>query len=161
MSYHLFQYSLPGGDDLTELNRFLSSHRVVSVQQHWAPTPSGALLAFVVRTTPGDDKTKPSPNRKIDYKTELTPEQFVVFSRLRDERKAMAEREGVPVYTIFTNEQLAEMVRRPIQTLSDLGRITGIGPARLEKHGTRLLELLKPDPTSPPNSASDLNQAKP
>ena len=37
----------------------------------------------------------------------LKPEEFEVFSRLREWRKAAAEKEGVPVYTVLTNEQLA------------------------------------------------------
>ena len=158
MSYHLFQFPLPGSQDLAELNRFLGSHRVVSVQQYLVATPSGGLLTFVVQTTPGEEKAKASPSRKIDYKNELTPEAFAVFSRLRDERKRLAEAEGVPVYTLFTNEQLAEMVRRPIHSLADLGQIPGIGPARIQKHGASLLSILNGDPskTAPPVSPNSL-----
>jgi superfamily II DNA helicase RecQ len=49
---------------------------------------------------------------KVDYKEVLKPEEFEVFSRLRDWRKAVAEKEGVPVYVVLSNEQLADMVRR-------------------------------------------------
>ena len=53
-----------------------------------------------------------------------------------------AETEAVPIYTIFSNAQLAEMVKRRVQTAADLGRIEGIGKARLEKYGARLLAIL-------------------
>ena len=43
-----------------------------------------------------------------DYKQVLKPEEFEVFSRLREWRKGVAEKEGVPVYVVFSNEQLAE-----------------------------------------------------
>ena len=141
MPYHLFQYPLPGSGDLAGLNTFLASHRVVAVRQHLVHTPDGGSLVFVVETVAALAPVD-AARRKIDYKTELTPEQFALYSRLRDERKRIAAAEGVPVYTIFSNEQLAEMVRRPIRTLEDLAGIEGIGRARLEKHGARLLECL-------------------
>lgn len=141
MSFQVFQFPLPGPGDLGDLNRFLAAHRVVAVKQHLVATPEGGLLVFVVETVAGAPASE-IPRRKIDYKAELTPDQFAVFSRLRDARKTIAAVEGVPVYTVFSNEQLAEMVRRPVSTLADLEAIEGIGKARLEKHGARLLELL-------------------
>jgi hypothetical protein len=38
----------------------------------------------------------------VDYKEVLKPEEFEVFSRLREWRKGVAEKEGVPVYTVLT-----------------------------------------------------------
>jgi superfamily II DNA helicase RecQ len=49
---------------------------------------------------------------RIDYREILPSEDFLVFVKLRDLRKQMAQAEAAPVYTIFTNDQLAEMVRR-------------------------------------------------
>ena len=72
---------------------------------------------------------------KVDYKEVLKPEDFEVFSRLRDWRKAEAEQEGVPVYGVFTNEQLAEMVRQRAGTKAALKGIAGVGEARVEKYG--------------------------
>ena len=39
-----------------------------------------------------------------------------MFAKLRALRKTLADREGVPAYALFTNEQLADMVRRRITT---------------------------------------------
>lgn len=50
------------------------------------------------------------------------PEEFQTFSRLRDWRKAVAEKEGVPVYLVLTNEQLAQMV----QKITKVARKTGL-----------------------------------
>lgn len=49
-----------------------------------------------------DFKEKP----KIDYRDILKPEDFTIYSKLREIRKEIAEKNGVPVYTVFTNEQL-------------------------------------------------------
>jgi hypothetical protein len=37
----------------------------------------------------------------VDYKEVLKPEEFEVFSRLRDWRRSVAEKEGVPVYAVL------------------------------------------------------------
>ena len=57
-------------------------------------------------------------------------------------RKEIAQAEGVPVYTIFTNEQLAQMVQSRATTKAALEKIAGVGDARIEKYGARMLEVL-------------------
>ncbi|OQX16461.1 MAG: hypothetical protein BWK76_11595 [Desulfobulbaceae bacterium A2] len=47
-----------------------------------------------------------------------------MFARLREWRKARAEAEAVPVYTIFTNDQLAEIVRLRCSTQAAWGKST-------------------------------------
>ena len=49
---------------------------------------------------------------KVDYREVLSPEQFAAFVKLRALRQAIAKDEAVPVYVIFTNEQLAAMVQK-------------------------------------------------
>jgi ribonuclease D len=56
----------------------------------------------------------------VDYKEVLKPEEFEVFSRLRDWRKNVAEKEGVPVYAVLTNEQLAQMVQKQVKSKAGL-----------------------------------------
>jgi superfamily II DNA helicase RecQ len=72
----------------------------------------------------------------------LKPEEFEVFSRLRDWRKAVAEKEGVPVYVVLTNEQLAQIVQKKTNTKAGLKEIEGVGDARVEKYGDAILKLL-------------------
>ncbi len=61
---------------------------------------------------------------------------------MRDLRKEIAQGEAVPVYTIFSNEQLAQMVTDGVKTKAALEKIGGIGDARVAKYGTRFLELM-------------------
>jgi superfamily II DNA helicase RecQ len=79
---------------------------------------------------------------KVDYRDVLSPEDFAVFAKLRELRKAIAQGEAVPVYTIFTNEQLAQMVQGRATTKAALEKIAGVGDARIEKYSGRVLELL-------------------
>lgn len=65
-----------------------------------------------------------------------------MFARLRDVRKDIAQVEAVPVYTIFTNEQLAQMVQTRATTKAALEKIAGVGDARIEKYADRFLGIL-------------------
>ena len=160
MAFHLFQFPLPGAADLGELNRCLAAHRVVAVNQHVVPAVGGgATLVFVVQTVDGAVKAAANQTSKIDYKQELSAEDFAVFNRLREERKKLAEAEGVPAYAVLTNEQLAELARQRPRTLAELAALPGLGCARLEKHGAQLLALLHPaapaaEPSHLPASSS-------
>jgi len=109
--------------------------------------------------TGGPDYGSPGRgSRKVDYKEVLTPEQFTVFARLRDMRKEVAERDAVPVFAVFTNEQLAEMVKRRCSSLAQIREIDGIGETRATKYGEAFLAPLKeagpqeaiPEPESSP-----------
>lgn len=51
---------------------------------------------------------------KVDYMKILSQEEFSVFSKLRELRKAVAAKDGVPLFVVFTDEQLA-LIERPFQ----------------------------------------------
>jgi superfamily II DNA helicase RecQ len=74
----------------------------------------------------------------------LSAEDFALFATLREQRKVLAEKEGVPVYAVFTNEQLAEIAKARPQSRNALGNIAGIGEAKVEKFADSILGLLLP-----------------
>jgi superfamily II DNA helicase RecQ len=132
------------GESAEALNRFLRSHRVLAVRNEWVGNGEDSFWAFCVdyldRASSKDSPA--SGSGRVDYKAILSPEQFGAFARLRDLRKELAEQEGVPVFTVFTNEQLSEMVKRGCRTKGALEKIDGIGEARIGKYGDRFLEEL-------------------
>jgi ATP-dependent DNA helicase RecQ len=65
------------------------------------------------------------------------------FEKLRSWRTDMARSQGMPPYVIFHDRTLAELAGRSIANLADLAAVPGLGPAKLEKYGAQLLELLK------------------
>ncbi|HUO51565.1 MAG TPA: ATP-dependent DNA helicase RecQ [Gemmatimonadaceae bacterium] len=85
-----------------------------------------------------------APSRP-DSEVDVTAADPAVVGALRTLRGKLAKEEKVPAYVIFPDRTLAELaVRRP-RTLDDLGAVHGVGPARLEKYGERLLEVLAGD----------------
>lgn len=128
------------------MNRFLRSVRVVSVSRELINDKYHSFWSFVVEYLM-QNKTEPSQapragNQRVDYKDTLTPEAFALFAKLRDWRKEAAAREAVPVYTIFTNAQLAEMAEKKVNSLADLKKIDGVGDARMDKYGHEVIGIL-------------------
>lgn len=133
MRFEVYQYRLPMEGALDDLNAALASGRVVGVSHHVVSTREGGLLVFVVEKT---GAVSPSPaDRRIDYRERLSPDDFTLYSRLRDLRKQFAERDGLPVFAVFSNSQLAEMAERRVRDESELKRIAGVGAAKVEKYG--------------------------
>jgi hypothetical protein len=113
----------PAADDL---NRFLAKNRVLRVDRQWAADGGNSCWCFCVDyvTSGKQPFTAGQPAQsKIDYKAVLEPRDFQVYSRLRALRKEIAEAEGIPLFAVFTNEQLAEMARRKTQTPNGLKEI--------------------------------------
>ena len=138
MNYRLFQYALPAPPELEDLNAFLASHRVASVAQEWVQGPAGPMLVFLVQTLDGPRPATRASESRIDYRAVLDDDQFQLFSRLRDERKKIAHEEGIPVYAVFSNAQLAEIVKSKATTAEELRAIDGLGKARVERYGERM-----------------------
>jgi superfamily II DNA helicase RecQ len=131
-----------------ELNRFLGSHRVIGVEKHLVTAQGGGpvwvfCVEYLRGPAPEGRGSGGNATPKVDYREVLSPEDFAVFSRLREVRKGLAERDGVPPYSVFTNEQLAVMVRQRVADTAGLEKIDGVGAARLEKYGAAVLEVLR------------------
>ena len=131
-----------------ELNAFLRSHKVLAVDRRWVDQGANSFWSFCVdyleRGAGGGPGSRQQKEReKVDYREVLSPEDFAIFAKLRELRKEIAQAEAVPVYTIFTNEQLAQMVQSKVTTKTALEGIAGVGDARIEKYGTRILAFLQ------------------
>ena len=97
-----------------------------------------------VASAPSDSPVAGSARRKpsIDYREVLDADDFIVYAKIRSLRKEFADREGVPAYVVFNNEQMAAMVQQRVSTLEALAAIENVGPARIEKYGARFLAEL-------------------
>ncbi len=125
-----------------ELNKFLRSRRIVNVEKRLIDGERGTGWLFLVEY---GEELKPqggSNNARIDYREILNQQEYALFDRLRELRKTISEKQGVPVYAIFTNEQLAAMVKSPPATLGDFHTISGVGEGRVKQYGEAFLALL-------------------
>jgi superfamily II DNA helicase RecQ len=138
MQIQVFRIGVGDPAGLEELNRFLRGHRILSVDRHF----EAGVWHFCVCHLPGGFSPVAQSGAKVDYRAELDAATFAVFSRLREARKALADREGMPPYALFTNEQLAEVARRLPRTLTALREVPGIGEVRAERYGAAVLAVI-------------------
>ena len=135
---------------MEEVNAFLRAHRILSADRHFVQDGANSFWAICVSYL-GDANRPLAPGKrsKVDYREVLSEADFAVFAKLRNLRKELAEKEGVPAYALFTNEQLAEMVQRRARSLTAMKEIEGVGDARIEKYGAQFLAVLKGEDPSP------------
>jgi superfamily II DNA helicase RecQ len=142
-----------------ELNRFCSGQRVVAIERQFVEAGISSFWSLCVSVASGPgplpDALKTPEDRgragndaatasnRVDYKEVLSEADFAVYAELRNWRKETAKAEGVAVYRVFTNEQLAAMVQRRVDSLTALGDIEGIGRSRLERYGKAVLVKLQ------------------
>jgi superfamily II DNA helicase RecQ len=131
----------------TQINRFLRSVRVVHLHREFVAQGDNSFWSLAVEyLTDGDrpahEKGSGAGRSRIDYREVLPPEEFAVFVKLREWRKQQAAKEAVPVYTIFTNVQLAAIAENKISTRAGLKQIDGIGEARIEKYGDAVIRIM-------------------
>ncbi|MCH6483035.1 DNA helicase RecQ [Pseudoxanthomonas sp. LH2527] len=72
----------------------------------------------------------------------VQPADLPRFQLLRDLRAQLAREQNVPAYVIFHDSTLRNIAEQQPATLDDLARVGGIGGAKLERYGQRVLEVL-------------------
>lgn len=75
--------------------------------------------------------------------TPLSREELARMDALRLLRSQLAKDEDVPAYVIFPDRALREIARANPQSFAQLANVHGVGPARLEKYGRKVLETLR------------------
>lgn len=145
MSFHWIPARDPGVS-AAELNRVMSSRRVVGIDRQFCVSHTDPGWAICLTLAPGDgDRGGGAPGRRdgVDYRQVLDPPTFAIFAALRAWRKGVAEKESIPPYAVLTNEQLAEVARRDCRAIAAIEDINGIGPARIRKYGADILAVLE------------------
>jgi ATP-dependent DNA helicase RecQ len=66
-----------------------------------------------------------------------------LWQALKAKRLELAREQGVPPYVIFHDSTLLEIHNRKPQTLDEMGQISGIGQAKLQKYGDAFLLVLE------------------
>jgi hypothetical protein len=103
-----------------------------------------AILELQCRSTipapalapPTEGTAGPAAPRSGDDDTEL-------LAKLRSWRRAVAAEAGVAAYMVADDRTLKEIATVAPLSLEQLGRVRGIGPARLEKYGSEMLLIVR------------------
>ena len=91
-------------------------------------------------------------SKSYDRVAELGPisdEGEALFQSLRELRKSIADQQGVPAYSVFSDKTLWAMVEGRPSTPQELLAVSGVGPLKLEWYGEAFLEVVSRAPTKP------------
>ena len=139
------------------MTSFTLQHNIITTSREFVQDGQNSFWAYDLEYATPQKTSVSSPAEatrpKVDYRETLSEQDFAKFSKCRDLRKECAHNEGLPVYAIFTNEQLAQMVQQKVTTRAGLGALEGVGKAKLDKYATLFLPILceappekQPDP---------------
>lgn len=129
----------------------LAEGRVLAGQRPFVGAGESSFWAICVSLAPAPGRlpeaVKAGGVRRVDDREVLDEADFAVYARLRKPRKLrklrqeIAEGEGVALFTVFINEQLATMVQQRVNTREAMAAIDGVGSARRERYAPRFRAL--------------------
>ncbi len=95
-------------------------------------------------------RSTPRPAQHRDAGADLDGPAAARFEALRAWRAAAAKDQGVPAYVIFHDATLRQIAAERPVTLAALGRISGIGEAKLARYGQAVLDTTGDEPAGRP-----------
>ncbi len=135
MQIRIFTIPIFGGEALAEdMNTFLRSKKVLQVDQQLANHGQSSAWCFCVRYVE-DNSPFRGAREKVDYKEVLDAETFERFSIYRKIRKEIADDEGIPAFSVFTDQELSEMAKIKDLSGASMKAVKGIGEKKIEKYG--------------------------
>ena len=143
-----------GSSEQDELNRFLRGHRIVQTRKELVESQGVCNWAILAEYLDSPEKSSVDQQikGKVDYKEILNAADFSLFSKLREIRKKLSEENGLPVYAVCTNEQLAEIAKRRPKNLTECMQIDGIGQSKADKYVPALLKCISSENNENPDS---------
>lgn len=67
----------------------------------------------------------------------------MLFQRLRSLRKQLADEQSVPPYVVFADSTLKLMAQQQPQTLTEFGKLSGVGSHKLAQYGNRFVDEIQ------------------
>jgi superfamily II DNA helicase RecQ len=117
-----------------DMQEFLSSKKVVSHQAHFFTSGGKPYWTIFVEYEDVFDKSGKLPV--------FSEPERLLYEHLQKWRKEKAEKEGVPIFIIANNSELASLVQKAPKTTEGLRQIKGFGAKKTQKYGKEILEML-------------------
>ena len=95
----------------------------------WSGKPSRFLRELEIDTPPVRAVRPPEPDDPL-------------YNALKRWRLQRATADDLPAYVVFHNSTLAEIAGRRPSNLSELGAVSGVGPAKLDRYGDDVLRVV-------------------
>ncbi|KXI55603.1 MULTISPECIES: DNA helicase RecQ [Bacillus cereus group] len=136
--------------EVSEFIEFLISDELIAVEHGTYPT--------LKVTEKGKEVLLGKENvlRKERVETRQIVQDHPLFEVLREVRKEIAQREGVPPFVIFSDQTLKDMCAKMPQSDSELLTVKGIGEHKLVKYGSHFLQAVQHFIEENPNYAETI-----
>lgn len=149
--------TLYGGFNDEDVREFIKDKEIISVTDYHFVKNDVPYLTFIFRYFPHRAEMESKADAKNskrepddDWKKLLSEADMGLFNLLREWRTQRCKKEGVPPYILFTNQQLAMIVKKRPQSLTELTQIDGIGKGKAQKYGEDVLSISKVNIAPPP-----------
>jgi superfamily II DNA helicase RecQ len=155
-----------GGFNDESIREFLKDKELISATEYHFVRNDVPYLTFVFKYFPHRAEADPKSfskdkNQEEAWRKLLTEADMGLFNLMRDWRSQRAKKDGMPPYILFTNQQLAEIVKRRPQSLGELMKIDGIGEGKAKKYGDEILKISKIEAAPVSQSQASLPLASP
>ncbi len=98
---------------------------------------------------PAASAPKPAAKSPVARSGPRLPADRNLLSGLKTWRLEESLRRGVPAYVVLHDKTLSQLASERPTDLDGLGRIHGLGPAKLKKYGAEIIEMIRSSHVSP------------
>lgn len=88
--------------------------------------------------------TRRQEERPAHLRTQLTesPDTAALFELLRQKRRELADKQGVPPFMVFSDKTLHDMAQVKPQTSRDFLEVNGVGQQKLARYGQLMMDVI-------------------
>ncbi len=104
-------------------------------EQAWNVMQGNEKMEGFIPAAKAEKQRKEVAETRSDYDRKL-------FQLLREERKRLADKKGIPPYMVFPDKALIEMASYYPQSYETFSKIFGVGAKKLEQFGSFFIELI-------------------
>lgn len=141
MKIKLFKIRLSGSkikSDQNKVNKFLRSVKVLDCTSSLVEGKNNYWSVIVQYADKDESDKKPTKISEAD----LTEEELITASALKNWRTEKSSQEGIPPYLIISNSDICTVCRDKPSNLTELANVHGFGEKKVEKFGGEILAIL-------------------
>lgn len=88
--------------------------------------------------------TRRQEERPARLRTQLaeSPDTAALFELLRQKRRELADKQGVPPFMVFSDKTLHDMAQVKPQTSRDFLEVNGVGQQKLARYGQLMMDVI-------------------